>query len=569
MNKHEFPIVKLTVVLAIGIAIGAVVTSFIPSSTETVQQSSEPQPLYWVAPMDANYRRDKPGKSPMGMDLVPVYPDGGASQGAGPGTVSISPDVINNLGVRTGGVERRTLQDEITTVGYVQFDENKLVHIHPRTSGWVEKLYVKAEGDPIKKGQPLYALYSPELVNAQEELVLALNRNSPRLIKASKERLKALQFSTSNVKTLKRTKRVQQTVTFFAPQDGVVDNLSIREGFYVKPGTTMLSIGAMDQVWVEAEVFERQAALIKLNDPVTMTLDYLPGRQWEGKIDYIYPTLDKKNRTARIRLKFNNADGLLKPNMFAQVVIHSDSEDSLLTIPREALIRTGQQDRVVLSLGEGRYKSIAVSIGRMDQNFVEVTKGLDEGESVVVSAQFLLDSESSKSSDFKRMHHGDEAPASVWVAGEIQSVMSGHHMVTATHDAIDVWGWPAMKMDFMVSDTVDFDALKVGTQLHMEVTKGEDKKPSITGIHIMNAPMLKPAQQAKTTGIVNSIDFDSRTANISRQAIEKWNRPAATLDFSIDQAIDASKMRSGEEISFTFEVRGGDFVVTEFERSQP
>ena len=569
MNKHEFPIVKLTVVLAIGIAIGAVVTSFIPSSTETVQQSSEPQPLYWVAPMDANYRRDKPGKSPMGMDLVPVYPDGGASQGAGPGTVSISPDVINNLGVRTGGVERRTLQDEITTVGYVQFDENKLVHIHPRTSGWVEKLYVKAEGDPIKKGQPLYALYSPELVNAQEELVLALNRNSPRLIKASKERLKALQFSTSNVKTLKRTKRVQQTVTFFAPQDGVVDNLSIREGFYVKPGTTMLSIGAMDQVWVEAEVFERQAALIKLNDPVTMTLDYLPGRQWEGKIDYIYPTLDKKNRTARIRLKFNNADGLLKPNMFAQVVIHSESEDSLLTIPREALIRTGQQDRVVLSLGEGRYKSIAVSIGRMDQNFVEVTKGLDEGESVVVSAQFLLDSESSKSSDFKRMHHGDESPASVWVAGEIQSVMSGHRMVTAAHDAIDVWGWPAMKMDFMVSDTVDFDALKVGTQLHMEVTKGEGEKPSITGIHIMNAPMSEPTQQAKTSGIVNSINLDSRTVNISRQAIEKWNRPAATLDFSIDQAIDASKMRSGDEISFTFEVRGGDFVVTEFERSQP
>ena len=281
------------------------------SSDGGAAMDSEKTPLYWVAPMDANYKRDKPGKSPMGMDLIPVYEESGSSS-AGPGAIKISPEIVNNLGVRTAMAKKKALQTEIKTVGYVQYDEDLLVHIHPRVEGWVEKLYVKAEGDPVKKGQALYEIYSPALVNAQEELLLAIERKNKRLVKAAEERLTALQIPRIAIERLKKTKQVSQNITFFAPQNGVVDNLNIRQGFFVKPGTTLMSIGDLEQVWVEAEIFERQAPFVKTGTPVTMSLGYLPGEKWQGRVDYIYPTLNPKTRTVKVRLRFKNRNDLLK-----------------------------------------------------------------------------------------------------------------------------------------------------------------------------------------------------------------------------------------------------------------
>ena len=321
--------------------------------------------------------------------------------GEGPGAVEISPQVVNNLGVRTAPVELRPLQTRISTVGYVQYDEDRLVHLHPRVEGWIEKLYVKAAGDPVTQGEPVYELYSPQLVNAQEELLLALKRNNERLVKAARDRLLALQLTPEFIQALERDRKLRQTVTFMAPQSGVVDNLNIREGFYVKPGTTLMSIGALDDVWVEAEVFARQAALVQVGQPVTMTLEYAPGRNWRGSVDYVYPSLDEQTRTLRVRLRFANSDLTLKPNMFAQVVIDVAQQGDVLLVPREAVIRTGDQNRVVLALGEGRFKSVAVALGRSDEQAVEILRGLEVGDTVVVSAQFLLDSESSKTSDFE------------------------------------------------------------------------------------------------------------------------------------------------------------------------
>lgn len=372
-------------------------------------QAAQKKPLYWAAPMDPNYRREKPGKSPMGMDLIPVYENDGDSTMRSPGTIFISPDVVNNLGVRTSLAQRRPLRTKITTVGYVQYDEDQLVHVHPRVEGWIEKLHVKAAGDPVEKGQPLYELYSPQLVNAQEELVLATNRNNARLITAAEERLKALQIDETLIEALKRGGSVEQRLIFYAPQTGVVDNLNIREGFFVKPGTTLMSVGTLDKVWVEAEVFERQAVLVEVGLPVTMTLDYLPGQRWLGKVNYVYPALDPKTRTVRVRLRFANPEGLLKPNMFAQIAIHATAGDDVLVIPKEAVIRTGEQDRVVVALGEGRFKSVTVELGRLNEKFAEIRHGLKEGEPVVTSAQFLLDSESSKTSDFRRMDHAEQS----------------------------------------------------------------------------------------------------------------------------------------------------------------
>ena len=551
---------KIIIAIIIGAAIGAGILGLFlnPNSEGPKTNSEEKKPLYWVAPMDSNYRRDKPGKSPMGMDLIPVYEDESSTDDFGPGAVRVAPHVVNNLGVRTAPVELENMHTEISTVGYVQYDEDKLIHIHPRVDGWIEKLYVKAEGDPVEKGQPLYSLYSPQLVNAQEELLIALKRNNGSLVTAAKDRLKALQLSAGLIKELEQTKKVQQTITFYSPQAGVVDGLKIREGFYVKPGDTLLSIGKLDQVWVEAEVIERDAALIKEGLPVSMTLDYLPGEDWTGVVDYVYPALNSKTRTLRVRLKFGNPDFQLKPNMFAQVSIHANQADSAIIVPKEAVIRTGKQDRVVLALGDGQFKSIEVTIGRVDKDSIEILSGLNEDDVVVTSAQFLIDSESSKSSDFKRMTH-DEVPNSIWMQGEVNSVMTGHRMVNITHGPAEAWDWPEMTMDFNVAENVDVDSLKSGQSLHFEVSKTEDSGYEVTGIHIMSQPEVS---SATVSGLINEITLGNRTFNISRGPIEKWDRPAATMDFIVAENIEIADFNVGDNVTFTFEVRD-ELVITE------
>ncbi|MEW6999633.1 efflux RND transporter periplasmic adaptor subunit [Colwelliaceae bacterium BS250] len=455
---------------------------------------AEPEPMYWVAPMDDNYRRDKPGLSPMGMELVAVYKNTNQGKDEGPGTISISPEVVNNLGVRLAVAEYKMMHNQIDTVGYVNYDEDKLIHVHPRVQGWIEKLYIKSSGAKVQKGQALYDIYSPELVNAQEELVLAISRNNSRLIRAAENRLLSLNINNATIKKLKSTKKVQQTLTVYAPQSGVVENLTIREGFYVQPGTPILSIGDLSQVWVEAEVFESQVFDVRAGDKVNMTLDYLPGKVWHGTVDYVFPVLNASTRTLTVRLKFINENGDLKPNMFANVSIHPSNDRQMLLIPKEALIRTGSQDRVVLALGDGRFKSITVEVGKIFRTSVEIISGLNTGEAVVSSAQFLLDSESSKSSDFKRMH-----------------------------------------VDTAMADTAMADINDTET-----------------------------VSSATTTGIVNAIMVEHRMLNISRGAIEEWGRPAATVDFISAENVDISTLSQGTHIEFTFVIKDGEFLLTEF-----
>lgn len=445
------------------------------------------EPLYWVAPMDPNYKRDKAGKSPMGMDLIPVYEKADAGQEIG--TVTISPEVINNLGVRTAPVSLGQLDVSVSTVGYVQYDEDRLIHIHPRVEGWIEKLYVKAAGEPVELGAPLYSLYSPTLVNAQEELLLALKRDNTVLIGAALERLASLQVPQPEINRLKKTGKVSKTITITAPQSGVLDNLMAREGMFVKPGMEIMSIGQLEHIWVIGEIFERQASLVQVGDLVRMTLDYLPRREWEGQIDFIYPSLNATTRTAQVRVHIDNPDGYLKPGMFAQMRIDAAPMDDTLLIPREALIRTGSESRVVLAKGEGRFKSVAVRVGHITDDQVEITSGLDEGDRIVTSAQFLIDSESSKTSDFGRMSHeavGDietAEPASAWVSARIRGLMPEHRMLTLAHDPIEAWQWPAMTMGFTAAKNVDLQGLTTGMTLYVEVTEEGEGNYVISQIH--------------------------------------------------------------------------------------
>lgn len=444
--------VKNVGLLVLGVAIGAAGLGVVMTGTgfsnsagsdtgagsmseQTSKTSNEP--LYWVAPMDPNYQRDKPGKSPMGMDLIPVYEEAGSGADAGPGTIKVSPEVVNNLGVRTAVSAMTNMHFEVRTVGYVDYNQDEIVHVHPRVEGWIEKIYIKAEGEPVEQGDPLYELYSPALVNAQEEYLFALSRGNRDLVRGAETRLRALQVPQQTLDELRKTRKVRQAVIFYAPQSGVVDNFNIREGVFVKPGMTLMSIGALDEVWVEAEVFERQASMISAGLPVSIQLDFLPGEKREGVVDYVYPVLDPVTRTLKVRMRFDNRDRQLKPNMFAEVVIHKYAENASLTVPEEAVIRGAESNRLVLALGDGRFKSIAVKTGRSDGKLIEVLQGVSAGEEVVTSAQFLLDSESSKTSDFKRMN--------------VEPQMSADDM------SMDGMGMDSMDMESMDMDSMSLD----------------------------------------------------------------------------------------------------------------
>ena len=382
------------------------VSLLLPLAASRAADDSDREVLYWVAPMDANYRRDKPGKSPMGMELVPVYADAGSGDG---NSVTIAPEVVQNLGVRTTVAERSRLWRGIDTVGYVDYDESKVSHIHLRTEGWIEDLVVQSEGERVTKGQRLFNLYSPELVNAQEEFVQALKAGNKGLIRASRSRLGALGIPASQIKRLEKNRKPTQTIPIYAPQDGVVSSLSVRDGMYIKPAVRVMSLADLSSVWLLAEIFERQADWVKVGQPAEVSLAFLPGRIWEGKVEYIYPSLDPKTRTLKARLRFANPDEALKPNMYANVKIYGGSGDAVVVIPLAALIRTGREERVIIARGEGRFEPRLVRVGIESGDWVEIIEGVEPGENLVVSGQFLIDSEASLKASMLRMTETDSA----------------------------------------------------------------------------------------------------------------------------------------------------------------
>ena len=465
------------------------------------------KPLYWVAPMDPNYRRDGPGKSPMGMDLVPVYAED--AQADSPGTVRITAEVMHNLGVRTAQVRRGRLPTTLRTVGYVQVDEDRIRHVHTRVEGWIERLHVRAVGDPVVQGQPLYSLYSPLLVTAQEELLLALDSGSERLLRAAEARLRALDLPSATIASLQRDREVRRTVVVPVPQSGVINALQVREGYFAKPDMTLLDIVALDPIWVVGEIFEAQAGQISVGDAVEISVDALPERRWQSQVDLVYPNLDAGTRTVRVRSRIDNADGALRPNMYAQLRIDTQPGSSHLLVPREALIRVAGQTRVVLALGEGRFKSIAVEPGQIGEREAEVRSGLRVGDRVVVSAQFLLDSESSRQSDFQRIDgaQSDQTADRQWLSAEIRAIDADAGTLKLRHGPVAAWQWPAMTMDFPLADGVSVDALEVGQAIAIEVQREAGGRFPIVAID--NEAPTAPMQSTDSSGSTESLDHGS------------------------------------------------------------
>ncbi|NOX36750.1 MAG: efflux RND transporter periplasmic adaptor subunit [Calditrichaeota bacterium] len=363
--------------------------------------------LYWRAPMDPTEIYDRPGKSKMGMDLIPVYEDE-AELGAG-GTVRIDPVTVQNMGIRMARVEKRDFHKVIRTVGYIEYNEKTLYTVSPKISGWIERLYVDFTGQMVYPGQPLLEIYSPELVTTQEEYLLALNNlklvnktsfqsirdGAESLLKASLQRLKYWDIPDSEIRRLEETGEVRKTLQLQAPARGVVIHKNAVEGSYVKEGQPLYQIADLSTVWVYATVYDHELPWIELGQEASMELSYLPGKTFKGRIIYIYPYLDKKARDVKIRMEFENPDLELRPGMYANVMIKGKTIPDALVIPSEAVIRSGVRNIVFVVREPGKFEPRQVKIGEEGEDgLLRILSGLLPGEKIVVSAQFMLDSES-------------------------------------------------------------------------------------------------------------------------------------------------------------------------------
>jgi len=365
--------------------------------------AQEREVLYWVAPMDPNFRMDSPGKSPMGMDLVPVYAD---EIDSGPG-VKISPVVIQNLGIRTQKAKVSKLWRAIHTVGTVIANPNLKQSVQIHTQGWVKKLYINELGAQVKKGDVLFTLQSHELVNAEEDFLQILSMGNKKLIAASKNRLLNFGMSLNQINELRKTRKITDTIAILSPQDGFIDQLNLTQGMFIKPSNEFISIVDLSELWIKAEVVENKSDWLELNQPVDIDLVSKDEEVIEVLIDYIYPHLNPKSRTVTVRMSLDNKDNKFKPNMFANLKIYTGAKENILVIPIEAVIRSGDSNRVMVAIGEGRFEAKTVRIGIESGSYIEIISGLKEGDEVVVSGQFLLDSEASLKSSITRMSEKD------------------------------------------------------------------------------------------------------------------------------------------------------------------
>jgi Cu(I)/Ag(I) efflux system membrane fusion protein len=358
----------------------------------------------YVCPMHPQIVKDEPGSCPIcGMDLVKKMMD--PMTGKHP-EVALTPAVTQTLGVRTAEVERGTLWKYIRTVGRVDPDETRLAHVHPRAEGWIETLKLRAEGEPVKQGEQLAELYAPDILSAQVDFLLAQDRpQSQRRVSADKARniLRLLDVPDDIIRDIERSGEPRNRIPVRAPIDGIVTQMTARDGMYVTESTEMFTIADLSRVWVMVDIYEHQIDWLDEGLSAEMTVEARPGRTWEGKVDYLYPTLDPKTRTLKVRLVFDNPDLTLKPNMFADVVIYGGPKRDVLKIPAEALIATGERESVVKALGDGRFQPVDVVTGMQRGGEVEILSGLDAGDRIVVSGQFLIDSESSLQASFMRM----------------------------------------------------------------------------------------------------------------------------------------------------------------------
>ncbi len=410
-------IIALLFVVAVAEGILLVNKSKTNSSPVAVQQKQNSKKvLYWRAPMNPNEVYNHPGKSKMGMDLVPVYADEGSAQGV----VSIDPAMQQDMNVKIDTVKERNISTNVITNGVLVTDETKEYIVTTKVNGWVQKLFVNYTGDKIIKGTKLMEIYSPELVSAEQEFLSALsfqnsvqgNSNNDvsssgsQLVENARKKLELLDLPDNDIQELEKTKQLKTYITLYAPYSGTVLEKNIVEGQKINAGMSLLHIADLSKLWLQADIYETELSKIKLGSTAKIRFNYMPGKVYNGIVSFIYPTIDKMTRTVKVRLDINNSTGELKPDMYANVEIEGKNLGLFPTVPEQSVIRSGINNIVILSLGNGKFKPVDVELGVYANGYYQILKGLSSGERIVTSAQFLIDSESNLKAALNQFSNG-------------------------------------------------------------------------------------------------------------------------------------------------------------------
>lgn len=389
------------------------------SSVQNAGGVAERKVLYWFDPMHPAYTSDKPGIAPdCGMTLVPKYADDQSMAKMPMGTVTISPDKQVLVGVRTAVVERKSLVRDIRTTAQIVADETRIAHVHVKIAGYVDQVFVDFIGQLVKKGQPLFTLYSPDLVSTQEEYLIAKRGNatlgnapfqeiadgSQSLLQSARQRLKLWDISDDQIKQLDETGKVSKDLTFYSPIAGFVTDRKVFPQTSVTPDTELYTVSDLSTVWADADIYEYEVPFVHLGQRVTLTLSYYPGKTYTGAISYIYPTVDSQSRTVKARVQIPNPDFSLKPQMFADAQLHVDYGTKIL-VPEEAVLNSGTEQHVFVVHKGGVFEPRQITVGPVVDGNAVILSGLKAGETIVVSGNFLIDSESGLKSAMNGMSH--------------------------------------------------------------------------------------------------------------------------------------------------------------------
>ncbi len=471
--------------------------------------------LYYRNPMGLPDTSPTPKKDPMGMDYIAVYEgedqDAGSTSG---NAIRISTEKIQKLGVRVETAGMRALGKTVRAAGRVEPDERHVYAIAPKFEGYVERLHVNVTGQPVGKGQPLFEVYSPELVSAQREYIIAAQgmqamsgaggdaqAGMKQLADSALARLRNWDLSPEQVAALVKTGQATRTITFRSPVSGIVSEKKALQGMRFMPGESLYQVTDLSAVWVMADVFEQDIGLVKTGSMASVKINAYPDKTFSGKITYIYPTLKPETRTVPVRIELRNPGQLLKPAMFAQVELQAGAKKPVLAIPESAVIDSGTRRIVLVQLQEGRFEPREVQLGERADNYVAVRDGVREGEQVVVAANFLIDAESNLKAAIGGLGAGPTssppapaagpgsagsvgAPAAVGHKGEgtVDGVDAKAGTVSLNHGAIASLKWPAMTMEFKVANPSLLTDLKPGAPVAFEFVERQPGEWVITSL---------------------------------------------------------------------------------------
>ena len=433
---------------------------------------------YYKSTMMLGEISQTPRKDSMGMDMVPVY-EGEEETSA----ITVDPSTVQKMGVRTAVVTEGPVRRVIRTVGAIDYNETALADVTTKFRGWIEKLYVDSTGKQVRKGEPLFDIYSPELYSAQNEYVIALNQGSGGLKASARQKLKLFDVTDDQIAELEKNRRPQRTLRVDAPIDGIVVEKMAVQGQMVEAGMKLYRLADLSIVWVQSQIYEQDLALLKLGQEAEVSLSYLPDRKFRGRVTYIYPTVDEKTRTARVRMEFHNPGLFLKPGMFATVELNAEIEPSALLVPDSAVLRSGEKNTVFVALDGGHFEPREVTLGpRAENNMYEVLSGLNEGERVVTSGQFMLDSESQLREAIQKML-SPQTPAT-----PTPSPAVAQQIATISSSAV-----PPPNQNATPAEYVCPAEYSCPMPEHMSITYNHSGKCPICGMTLIPATAQKPA----------------------------------------------------------------------------